>query len=540
MAWLADRISTKTGSTLDLFRLLHGGKTTSTGKAINVGNAIEVATVFACCRVIGEGIAQVPLKIMRESADGKTRQPAKEHRLYNLLGFKPNRWMTSFEYRELIAWHVVLTGNHFSYINRVGGQIIELYPFEPGRVRVTFETGTLTYEVTADDGTKRTFPAESIWHIRGPSWSGWYGLEAVKQAREAIGLAMATEEAAGSLHKNGVRPSGVYSFEGKLTDDQHESLSKWIDSHMAGSANAGRALILDREAKWLSTQMTGIDAQTLEMRRFQIEEICRFARVMPIMVGYSDKAATYASAEQMFLAHVVHTLAPWYQRLEQSIDSNLLTDKDRKAGVYSCFVEEGLLRGSLRDTKDTILGYVNGGILTPNEGRAKLDLNPDGDPESDKLRIPSNVSGDPPPAPVASDSEDDSSDDAAAKMLENLGAEVKRLQQMSSSQPVINVDARTTVEAAQPSPVTAHIHMPEQKAGDVHVDVQPAMVNVEQPDVHVNVEPPDVHVSAPDVKVDVQPAEVNVNLPPRKTETTVTRDKAGNIVTTTQIERDVK
>lgn len=483
MAWLADRISTKTGSTLDLFRLLHGGKTTSTGKAINVGNAVEVATVFACCRVIGEGIAQVPLKLMQESADGKTRQPAKTHRLYNLLSFRPNRWMTSFEYRELIAWHVVLTGNHYSFINRIGGQIVELYPFEPGMVRVTFESGTLEYEVTAPDGTKRTFPAESIWHIRGPSWSGWYGLEAVKLAREAIGLAMATEEAAGALHKNGVRPSGVYSVEGTLKDDQYASLSKWIDSYMAGSENSGKALILDRQAKWLSTQMTGIDAQTLEMRRFQIEEICRFARVMPIMVGYSDKAATYASAEQMFLAHVVHTLAPWYQRLEQSIDANLLTERDRKNGMYSCFVEEGLLRGSLIDTKDTLIGYVDARIMTPNEARAKLDMNPDSDPDSDKLRTPSNAAGASPAAGSSNEPPPAAPDPVADKRMDELGAEVKRLQQMSQQPPVINVDARTTIEGAQPSPVTAHIHMPDQKSGDVHVDVQPTVVNVAQPEV---------------------------------------------------------
>lgn len=394
MGVLASAFATKSGSTLDLFRQIYGSRMTSTGKTVNVGTAIEVSTVFACCRVIGEGVAQVPLKLMQESADGKSRLPAKSHRLYNLLSFRPNRWQTSFEYREMLAWHVVLTGNHFSFINRIGSQIIELFPFQPGEVNVIRDTdGTLTYQVTADDGSKQPFPAESIWHVRGPSWNSWYGLESVKLAREAIGLAMATEEATGALHKNGVRPSGVYSIDGTLKDDQYKTLSAWIDSHIAGAENTGKALILDRQTKWVSTQMTGIDAQTLEMRRFQIEEICRFARVMPIMVGYSDKAATYASAEQMFLAHVVHTLAPWYQRLEQSIDANLLTEKDRAAGLYSNFVEEGLLRGSLRDTKDTILGYVNGGILTPNEGRAKLDQNPDSDPASDKLRIPANITG---------------------------------------------------------------------------------------------------------------------------------------------------
>ena len=386
--------SKKSGSTMDLLReAFRQQNASSTGKNVNTQTAIRVSTVFACCKVIGEGIAQVPLKLMRE--DGKTRTPDKDHPLYSVLAFRPNSWQTSFEYREMIAWHVVLTGQHFSFINRnTRGEIVELIPFTPGSVTVKrFKNGELSYEVRADDGSVAVFRQDQIWHIKGSSWDGWQGLDAVKLAREAIGLAMATEEAAGRLQKNGVRPSGVYSVEGTLKDDQYKSLTKWVADNIGGVENAGKPMILDRSAKWLNTQMSGIDAQSLETRRFQIEEICRFARVMPIMVGYSDKAATYASAEQMFLAHVVHTLAPWFQRLEQSIDANLLTDKDRKDGIYSNFVEEGLLRGAAVSTKDVILGYVNGGLMTPNEGRAKLDLNPMDDEESDKLRIPANIVG---------------------------------------------------------------------------------------------------------------------------------------------------
>ncbi len=392
---LFDRFfSRKTGDPLSLFREIYGSLVTKSGKTVNVNTAIEVSTVFACCRVIGEGIAQVPLKLMRESKDGKSRLPAKDHGLYNVLSFRPNPWQTSFEYREMLAWHVILTGNHFSFINRLRGKISELIPVAPASVKVVrADNLTLSYEITSDNGNKETFPAEAIWHVKGPSWNSWLGLESVKLAREAVGLAMATEEASSSLHKNGVRPSGVYSVEGTLRDDAYKTLSAWVNTHLGGAENTGKALILDRAAKWQNTQMTGIDAQSLETRRFQIEEMCRFFRVMPIMVGYSDKVATYASAEQMFLAHVVHTLAPWYQRLEQSIDANLLTDKDRAEGLYSCFVEEGLLRGSMAETKDTILGYVNGGLMTPNEGRSKLDMNPDDDPASDKLRIPANIVG---------------------------------------------------------------------------------------------------------------------------------------------------
>lgn len=385
----------KSASSYDIIRELLGRRTSATGKVISVKTAVEVAAVFACMRVIGEGIAQVPLKLMQESADGKTRLAAKEHPLYEILACRPNAWQTSFEFRETVAMHAVLCGNAFSFINRLSnGKIAELIPFTPGQVTVKqADDWTLKYEVRAQSGRTQTFPAESIWHVRGPSWNSWMGLEAVDIAREAIGLAMATEEQQARMQKNGVRTSGIYSVDGTLTTDQYKSLKAWIVQETAGIENTGSPMLVDRAAKWLNTSMTGVDAQTIETRRMQIEEICRFFRVLPIMVGAESKNTTYASAEQMFLAHLIHTLAPWYSRLEQSIDANLLTAKERAAGYYANFVEEGLLRGSAVDTKDAILGYVNGGVITTNEGRARLDMNPDPDPASDKLRIPANTAG---------------------------------------------------------------------------------------------------------------------------------------------------
>jgi HK97 family phage portal protein len=400
MGFLAAAFSRKSSAgSYDLIRQILGGRTSKTGKRVDVGTAIEISAVFGCLRVIGEGIGQVPLKLMKESADGKTRLPAKEHPLYEVLHLRPNDWQTSFEYREMIAWHAGLAGNAFSFINRLSsGKIAELIPFEPGTMKVTrADNWALSYEVTAPNGEKQPFPAQSIWHVRGPSWNSWMGLKCMELAREAIGLAMATEESQASMHKNGVRPAGLYSVEGTLGDDKYKALKKWIDENLAGSLKDGGPMIMDRAAKWQSLQMTGVDAQHLETRRYQVEEICRYFRVNPIMVGAESKNTTYASAEQMFLAHVVHCLAPWYQRLEQSIDSNLLTEKDRADGYYSNFVDEGLLRGSMENKKDYITGLVNGGVMTPNEGRAVLDLNPDKDPDSDKLRIPANIAGAPAP-----------------------------------------------------------------------------------------------------------------------------------------------
>jgi len=379
-------------STLELFREIYGGKLAASGRTITLETAIQVSTVVACMRVISEGIAQVPLKIMRE-ANGK-RLPARDHPLYDVLAVRPNWYQTSFEFREMVGWHVGLAGNHYSFKNMIGQKVRELIPLDPGRMKVVrADDGELSYEYAMPNGAKTIFKSEQIWHVRGPSWNGWVGLEALQIAREAIGLAMATEEQHSRMHRNGVRNSGVYSIEGTLNKQQHKDLSEWIQKEMSGVENASKPMVLDRNAKWLSTAMTGVDAQHLETRKYQVEEICRFMRVMPIMVGYSDKAATYASAEQMFLAHVVHTLAPWYQRLEQSIDANLLTKAERAAGYYSQFVEEGLLRGSIEATATVLEKYVNGGLMTPNEGRAKLDMNPDPDPASDKLRVPANIVG---------------------------------------------------------------------------------------------------------------------------------------------------
>lgn len=370
----------KNASALDVervYRDVYGVRGSATGKDVNVKTALEVSTVLACIRVISEGVAQVPLKVFQESADGKSRMPAKEHPLYNVLHRRPNPWQTSYEFRETLVLHAVLTGNFFAFINRVRGQVVELVPFEPSQVTVKrADDYTLTYEVTTKGNNRQVFPAETIWHVRGPSWNTWMGLESVYLAREAIGLAMATEEHHAKLHKHGARPGGVYSVEGTLAPEQYKKLAEWVEKNQGGSENAFRTMILDRNAKFQQIAMTGVDSQHLETRRYQVEEICRHFRVMPIMVGYSDKTATYASAEQMFLAHVVHTLSPWYERIEQSIDANLLTDADAANGLYAKFVEEGLLRGALADTATYLTQLTTNGIMTRNEARAKLDLNP--------------------------------------------------------------------------------------------------------------------------------------------------------------------
>lgn len=348
------------------------------GQSVTVANALKVATVLACVRVISEGVAQVPFKLLRR--DGRNKMEAYDHPLWDILHRKPNDVTTSFGFRETLVIHAALTGNGYAFINRgTGGRVLELINIEPGAVRVEL-SDTMgvrpRYFITGRTGGSREFPAETILHIQGPSWNGIAGMDAIRQAREAIGLAIATEEAHARLHSNGARPGGLLSVEGALQDEQYKKLRKWIEDNYQGGENAYRTMIMDRSAKFVPMAMSGVDAQHLETRRFQIEEICRIFRVMPIMVCSNDKASTYAGAEQNFLAHVVHTLGPWFERIEQAIDCQLLTAAERKAGYYAKLEERGLLRGALKDTAEYLYKLAGIGIMTRNEAREMLDLNP--------------------------------------------------------------------------------------------------------------------------------------------------------------------
>lgn len=366
--------------------LANGGGPSKSGAVVNRHTAMRVAAVFACLRVLADGVSQVPFKLMRKTSSSASiysqREDATDHVLYDVLHRQPNGWQTSFEFREQMMFHAALCGTAYAYKSPtiIGGQVrdYELILLDPGRVNAKQNADwSITYRVHgAKSGEIREFSQADIWAIRGPSWNGVIGLDTLKIAREAIGLSISTEESHARLHAKGVRTSGSYSVPGKLDAKQYEQLKGWITREFAGSENGGAPMILDNGATWVNNVMTGVDAQHLETRLQQISEVCRFYRVLPLMVGHSDKTQTFASAEQMFLAHVVHTLMPWYERIQQSADVNLLTKAERRAGYYTKLVETGLLRGAMKDTGEYLARLTMGGIMVRNEARSKLDMNP--------------------------------------------------------------------------------------------------------------------------------------------------------------------
>ena len=362
-----------------VWNALFGHQPASSGVTITWRQALEVTTALRCAAVIAEGVCSVPFKLYRRTKDdkGRVREEARDHPLYDLLATEPNDWMTGFELRETLAMHVVFCGNAYALLNRVQGKVAEIIPYEPGQVSVERQADwSLVYRATGPDGVQQRLEPGQIWHLRGRSWNGYTGLETIQLARETLGLAVAIEQGQGASHKNGVRPSGLLTTASVMDADKFKLWRTLIDKQFAGRLNDGKAMILDGDAKWTPIQLTAADAQTIETRRFQIERICEAFGVLPIMVGAGDKTASYASSEQMFLQHLVHTVRPWHRRFEQSADRWLLTKKERQAGYYFGFVDTELLRGDHKARAEYYRARWGMGSLTGNEIRAFEDEPP--------------------------------------------------------------------------------------------------------------------------------------------------------------------
>lgn len=363
-----------------------------TGISVTWTSALQVTAMYACCRVIGEDLAQSRCRLMRPKPGGGM-EVASDHPLHRLIFLSPEKGMTAFGFWETIAFHVMLVGNAFVFINRVGnGRVHELLLLEPGKVQVTkLADRTLVYDVSDDQGHWRRLPADVIWHIRGPSWNGWMGMETVRLAREALGLSLALEASHAELHRDGVKPSGFYSIEGSLEPAQHTQMVTWLKRYAAAGDLVGAPMILDRGAKWLNQQMTGVDLQHLETRRFQIEETCRSVRVMPIMIGMADKVATYSSAEQMFLAHKQHSIAPWAGRLEQAGEVGLLTEAEQREGYTLRFNLSAMMRGDYKSRQEGLQIQRRNGIINADEWRELEDMAPRTDPGGAQYIVEANM-----------------------------------------------------------------------------------------------------------------------------------------------------
>lgn len=344
---------------------------TSSGKVVNPHTAMQTTAVYACVKVIAETVASLPLHVYRVDGDDSSHK-ATGHSLYNILHLSPNNNMTAYTYIEVMLSHLLLWGNSFSQIIRNGrGEVTALHPLYPWKMKVEKDTGSgeLTYVYNSDTGTVK-IPKYHILHIPGLGFDGHIGYSPITLARQAIGLAIAAEEFGATFYSNGANPGGVleHSGEVKNPDMLRES---WHE--MFSGKNSHRIAVLEEGLKFKQISIPPNDAQFLETRHFQLEEIARIFRVPLHLVGDLEHA-TFSNVEHLSLDFVKFTLAPWLRRIEQELQKTLIPPAEQST-VYVRFLVEGLLRG---DYKSRMEGYAIGrqnGWLSANDIRRLEELN---------------------------------------------------------------------------------------------------------------------------------------------------------------------
>ena len=372
-----------TGSNYSFF---FGG--TTSGKPVNEHTAMQMTAVYSCVRILAEAVAGLPLHLYKYNASGG-KEKALSHPLYFVLHDEPNPEMSSFVFRETLMTHLLLWGNAYAQIIRNGkGEVIALYPLMPNRMSVDRDySGALYYtytrysdEAPTMNGMTVTLRPSDVLHIPGLGFDGLVGYSPIAMAKNAIGMAIACEEYGAKFFANGAAPGGVLEHPGTIKDPQ-KVRDSWNAAYQ-GSSNSHRVAVLEEGMKYQPIGISPEQAQFLETRKFQINEIARIFRVPPHMVGDLEKSS-FSNIEQQSLEFVKYTLDPWVIRWEQAISRALLRPDEKKL-YFAKFNVDGLLRG---DYVSRMNGYATArqnGWMSANDIRELENLD----------RIPPELGGD--------------------------------------------------------------------------------------------------------------------------------------------------
>ncbi|WP_409336315.1 phage portal protein [Eubacterium sp. F2] len=376
----------KDSTTGSMYRFFFGG--TTSGKAVTERSAMQMTAVYSCVRILSEAVAGLPLHLYRYTDSG-SKEKAVDHPLYTILHDEPNPEMTSFVFRETLMTHLLLWGNAYAQIIRNGkGEVIALYPLMPNKMTVDRDqSGQLYYEYQTSQEEAHTMKGSlvrlsprDVLHIPGLGFDGLVGYSPIAMAKNAIGLAIATEEYGSKFFANGATPGGILEHPGVVKDPERVRQS-W-NSAFGGSSNSNKVAVLEEGMKYTPISISPEQAQFLETRKFQIDEIARIFRIPPHMIGDLEKSS-FSNIEQQSLEFVKYTLDPWVCRWEQSMKRALLRPEEKKDYFFK-FNVDGLLRG---DYQSRMNGYAVGrqnGWMSANDIRELENLD----------RIPEEEGGD--------------------------------------------------------------------------------------------------------------------------------------------------
>lgn len=350
------------------------GSQSNAGVTVTTDSAMRQSAVYACVLVISETVAQLPLLLYMRN--GKSKDRAIAHRLYSLLHDAPNDFQTSFEWRQTKTAHLCLRGRAYSYISRsVTGEVLELLPMHPDRVKAKQNKDfSIEYEFTDAEGVMHTLRQDQVFRLTGLSLDGFNGISPIAYHRETVGTAIAADKHTALAFKNGAKMTGVLKNPGHFssTDVAKRVKESWDEAHSGD--NAFKTPLLEDGLEWQQISMNNRDAQYIETRKFQTEDVARIFRVPPHKIGHLEKS-TNNNIEHQGLEFVTDTMMPWLRRWEQAIARDLL-GRSASRTYFAEFLVDALLRGDAKSRSEFYSSAIQTGWMNRNEVRAKENMNP--------------------------------------------------------------------------------------------------------------------------------------------------------------------
>lgn len=350
-------------------------------------NSLRNMAILRCAMLISNSIGMLPLNLMKQ---GDERIPAKGHPAYRLLKRKPNGWQTPMEFKALLQLHALIHGNGYARIVWSLNRPIALIPMDPLSTTPRLDGFSMVYQYTTPEGTQIDLPAKEVLHLRDISLDGIKGTSRIKLASGAIDLAKQAEEAAKRVFRTGVMAGGAIEVAKELSENAYTRLKQSISNEVSGSENAGKWFLLEDGAKANKFAVTSADAQQIENRNHQIEEVARlFGVPRPLLM--MDDTSWGSGIEQLAIFFIQYTLAPWFVAWEQALARSLLSEAEMESHSWK-YNERALMRGTLKDQADFFAKAMGAGgqapWMTQNEVRDLSDLPRSNDPNADKLRNP--------------------------------------------------------------------------------------------------------------------------------------------------------
>lgn len=346
------------------------GRNTASGKTVNLENSLQLSAVWACINRTSQTVSSLPLKLYVKEKDG-SRSPY-DGRLSSILSKTPNQDQTPLEFWEGNVGLLLSKGNAYSEIVRTGREVSELLPMD-GIVRpVRTDTGVLQFEQHVS-GKRRILSRDQVFHLKGFGFGGDEGLSAIRYGAQTMGASIAAEDSAARLFANGMQMSGILQSDQILKPEQRKQIGEMMAQY-TGSDKAGKLMVLEAGLKYQSVTMNPEDAQMLETRRFNVEDICRWFGIPPIVIGHAAEGQTMwgTGVEQILLSWLNLGLNPLLKRIEQRINKQLIAPSGL-TNVYAEFNREGMLQMDSTAKAAFLSQMVNNGIYSRDEARETVN-----------------------------------------------------------------------------------------------------------------------------------------------------------------------